>query len=99
MQYAFTREGTCLSLERSVHQEIYGRRRFVAWHETLSEVTREIVVRGVRSGPDDMTDRFREAPLHVEPQERSQDAVHLFRRDPVVLRPAEVENDSSRAES
>src|SRR6266542_3061483 len=86
-----------LLLERSVHQEIHGRRPLVAWHETLPEVPGEIVVGGLRLGCDDAADRIREAPLHLEAGTCGEDALHLGRRDPVVLE-SEFDTDPSRAE-
>src|SRR5512147_3224066 len=97
-QHALAREAACSLLERSVHQEIHGRRPLVAWHETLPEVPREIVVGGLRLGFDNAADRIGEAPLHVEAGEFGEDAPHLGRRDQVVLGPAVVEADPSRAE-
>jgi hypothetical protein len=54
--------------------------------------------RGLRLGCDNAADRIHEAPLHVEAGKYGEDALHLVRRDPVVLGPAEVETDPSRAE-
>src|SRR5262245_14730883 len=92
----FCRAG-CLLLERSVHQEIHGRRPLVAWHETLPEVPREIVVGGLRLGFDNAADRIGEAPLHIEAGKCGEDALHLVRRDPVVLE-SEFDADPGRAE-
>src|SRR6267142_4175187 len=86
-----------LLLERSVHQEIHGRRPPVARHETLPEVACEIVVGGLRLGLDNAADRIGEAPLHVEPGKCREDALHFVRRDPVVLE-SEFNADPSRAE-
>src|SRR5207248_916637 len=87
-----------LLLERSVHQVIHGRLRLVARQETLAEVAREIVVGALGPGLDDAADGVREAPLHLEAGKCGEYALHLVWRDPVVLGPAVVETDPSRAE-
>src|SRR5258705_4738747 len=87
-----------LSFERSVHQHVYGRRGLVRRHETLAELAREVVIRGLGPGLDDATNRVREALLHVEARKRREDAFHLIGRNAVVLESAPVETDTGGGE-
>src|SRR5262252_2783395 len=67
------------------------RHRLVVRHETLSEIAREVVVRGFRLGLEDPADGIAEAALHVEPRECGEDALHLIGWNLVVLEPSVVE--------
>src|SRR6185436_20828300 len=78
-------------------QEIHCRRPLVAWDKTFPEVASEIVVGGLRPGLDNVADRIREAPLHVEAGKCGEDALHFVWRDPVILEP-EFDADPSCAE-
>src|SRR5258708_10607471 len=64
----------------------------------MAEVARNVVIGGLGFGTDDAADRVREAVLHVEAGKCREDALHLIRRDPVVLRAAVIETDASGAE-
>src|SRR5262245_55507514 len=70
-----------LFVEWSLHQEVHGRRCFVARDESLAEVTSEVVVGGLGPRPRDPTDAIGERLLQGEAGERSEDGPHLFRRD------------------
>src|SRR5262245_66690729 len=87
-----------LFLEGPVRQEVHERRARVARHESLTEVAREIVEGGLGFGFGDAADSVRKGPFHVEARECGEDALHLVRRDLVVLEPAEVESDPSRGQ-